>query len=349
MVTTIDSRAGIVVPITTASRRIAQRFAQQCPTPEKANQVRQNTLAVCAVNNYLRLLSIPTDIDSGDSWNPLMRQVTDVADLNLPNVGTFSCRPITPESETCHIPPEDWHDRAGYVAVSLDEAAHRATLLGFSTDIPEIEHVPISHFDPIEALLDRVHLLQPSQSPATQSSVAQAASELMGRFGMGQLVNVSVVLNRIGEWVDGINADGWRAAAELISPADLDFAFRTVSDLVSPTLDTPTTVTDISRAKIVDLGTHLGQLVRAALVVHITQTADRRTSIILQVRPTGESAYLAEGIELQVIDENENIYLEASSRAIDNYIQLRFSGHAREQFGVRISLGESVFREQFEI
>ncbi len=344
MVTTIYSHSGIVVPITTASRRIAQQFAQQCPTPEKANQIKQNTLAVCAVNNYLQLLSIPTDIDSGDSWNPLMRQVTDVADLKLPNVGTFSCRPVAPESETCYIPPDDWHDRAGYVAVSLDEDAHRATLLGFSTDIPETAYLPISRFDPIEALLDRVHLTKPSQSP-----VAQAASDLMGRFSMDQLANVPVVLNRIGEWVDGINAEGWRTASELINPADLDFAFRTATDLVLPMLDAPTTVTDISRAKIVDLGTHLDQLVRAALVVHITQTADRRTSIILQVRPTGESPYLVEGIELKVLDENDDIYLEASSRAIDNYIQLRFSGHAREQFGVRISLGESVFREQFEI
>ncbi|MEM8501552.1 MAG: DUF1822 family protein [Cyanobacteria bacterium P01_D01_bin.1] len=338
MVTTIYSQqSGIVVPITTASRSIAQRFAQQCSTPEKADQVRRNTLAVYAVHDYLRLLSIPTDLEDGDSWNPLMRQVTDVADLKLPEVGTFACRPITPDSETCHIPPEDWHDRVGYVAVSLNEEAYQATLIGFSTTVPEAEYVPMSSFAPIETLLDRVHLLQPDQ--ATVQSAALPS----------QLGSVPLVLNRIGQWVDGIIDDSWRTAAELINPMELDFAFRTSNDLVSPTLDTPTTVTDISRAKIVDLGTQLGESVRAVLVVHITQTADRRTSIILQVRPLGATPYLPEGIELNVLDENNNLYIEATSRAIDNYIQLQFIARAGEQFGVRISLGENVFREQFSI
>lgn len=347
MVTTIYSRqSGIVVPITTASRRVAQRFAQQCSTPEKADQVRQNTLAVCAVNDYLQLLSIPTDLDSGDSWNPIMRLVTNVADLELPSVGTLSCRPVAADSDTCHIPPEEWHDRAGYIAVGLDEENYRATLLGFSAAVPQAEYVPIGSFDSIETLIDRVHQLRPSQS-SVQSSSRPLANE--------QLNDGPPALNRIGQWVDGIITNGWRTAAEIINPTDLTLSFRTSVDQALPDIDTPTTVSDISRAKIVDLGMQLGQSIRAALVVYITQAADRRTSVILQVCPLGERPYLAEGIELNVLDDSGAVYLEARSRAIDNYIQLRFMGQPGEQFGVCISLGENgengenVFREQFVI
>ncbi|MBE9059488.1 DUF1822 family protein [cf. Phormidesmis sp. LEGE 11477] len=334
MVTTIYSQqSGIVVPITTESTQIAQRFAQQCSAPEKAEQIRQNTLAVHAVNAYLQLLSIPTDLADSDSWNPIMQLVANVADLKLPNIGTLSCRPITPDHDTCQIPPEDWHDRIGYIAVRLDESARQATLVGFCTAIPQVEHVSTESFDPIETLIDRVHQLQVSQSPAASSRSS----------------SVPYVLNQIGKWVDGIIEAGWQTAAELINPTELDLAFRTSVDLVSPTLNAPTTVTDISRAKLIDLGIQLEQSVRVALVVHITQTADRRTSVILQVRPLGESFYLPEGVELTVLDENNANYLAATSRAIDNYIQLRFSGQAGEQFGVRIKLGQSVFREQFAI
>lgn len=333
VITIFSQQFGVVVPITTESRNIAQRFAQNCSVPGKAERVRQNTLAVCAVNAYLQLLSIPTDLDDSDSWNPTMQLMTNVADLKLPNIGTLSCHPVAPESDTCYIPPEAWHDRAGYVAVSLDEDSHRATLIGFRAAVPEREHISIDGFGPIETLIDQVHMLSGTQS-----------SELLSRLN-----DSPTVLNRIGKWVDGIIADGWQTAASLVNPADLDLAFRTSADLVSPMLDAPTTVTDISRAKLVDLGIHRGQPIRVALVVRITQAADRRTSIILQVRPLGEYPCLPEGIELVVLDENGENYLEATSRAIDNYIQLRFIAQAGEQFGVRINLGQVAFKEQFTI
>ena len=331
--TTYSQQSGIVIPITTESAQIAERFAQQCSVPEKAEQIRQNTLAVCAVNTYLQLLSISTDLADSDSWNPIMRLAANVADIKLPDVGTFSCRTIAPGSNTCWIPPEDWQGHKGYITVRLDEDTYQATLVGFSVAIPQMQNVPADRFGPIEALIDQIHQLQTSRSSAVSS----------------QLGSVPRALNQIGKWVDGIITEGWQTAAELINPTELDWAFRTSTDLASAMLDAPTTVTNISRAKLVDLGIHLGRSVRVALVVHITQTTDRRTSVILQVRPLGESLYLPEDIELTVLDENDADYLAATSRAIDNYIQLRFSAQAEEQFGVRIKLGQSVFREQFAI
>lgn len=36
----IDHEKGITLPITTEFRQIAEKFAQQCPFPEKAPQIR---------------------------------------------------------------------------------------------------------------------------------------------------------------------------------------------------------------------------------------------------------------------------------------------------------------------
>ena len=61
------------LPITQAARRIAQEFAAEQPTPQKSEQVRLNTLAVCVVNDYLQMMAIPTDLTANDSWNPVVR------------------------------------------------------------------------------------------------------------------------------------------------------------------------------------------------------------------------------------------------------------------------------------
>ena len=85
---------GITLPITTEFQQVADRFSQRWGLANKAAQIRRNTLAVCAVNAYLELMEIPSAIAQGDSWNPLMQGMADVADLVLPGVGVLSCRTV---------------------------------------------------------------------------------------------------------------------------------------------------------------------------------------------------------------------------------------------------------------
>ncbi len=327
MVTQSFQRTGISLPLTAEYRGIAQRFAQACPFPEKAQQIRRNTLAVCAVNAYLQLMHIPTQLRESDSWNSMMHTLADVADLKVPGVGTLSCRAIAPQDTVCYVPPEDWHDRAGYVAVVIDEAADQATLLGFTPTVAE-EAVPLVRFEPIEALIDQVHSLR------TASVIVPSAAEPAG-------------LTRLSQWMEGAIASTWQAVDALINPDQMTFAFRSTAELASSQQ-----ATDISRAKLINLGLQLGESTQIALVVHLTQTAaalDSPTDIILQVRPVGESPYLPEGLALTVLDEQNTSFMSATSRAIDNYIQLRLSGQSGEMFGVQIALEENTFTEQFVI
>jgi hypothetical protein len=320
------SHTGISLPITTDFQQIAQRFSQQCPFDEKAQQIRQNTLAVCAVNAYLEMMEIPTQLEESDSWNAMMRMMADVADLKVPGVGSISCRALLPLDNTCYIPPEEWDNRAGHVAVRLDEAASQATLLGFSATIGESaqsEQVALDRFLPIETLIDRVHSLQ-------ASAIASGAQRL---------------ITRLGDWMEGAIATTWQSVESLVNPVNMSFAFRSTTELIGSR-----SVTDVSRAKLVDLGLQLGESVRVALVIHLTQTIDNRTDVILQIRPLGDSPYLSEGLGLTVLDENGDAFMNATSRAIDNYIQLRLSGQTGEAFGVSVSIaGESAFEEQFVI
>src|SRR6478672_10226529 len=94
------------LPITQTAYNTAQRFSLQQPNPQKAEQVHLNTLAVYAVNDYLQLMGIPTEVTAGDSWNPVMRLCTDVADLEVTGKGRLECRPVKISESTCHVPLE---------------------------------------------------------------------------------------------------------------------------------------------------------------------------------------------------------------------------------------------------
>lgn len=345
MMTTHSEQLSITIPITTVSEQIAQRFVQMCPFADKAEQIRQNTLAVCAVDAYLQMMAIESDVAGADSWNSMMQAMANVADLPLPGVGVLSCRVATENEGVCYVPPEEWTGRFGYVAVALDEAAREARLIGFVRSVEETEQVPLSSFGAIEGLVDEVYRLQ----VANDSVVAREAR------GVDRLVDSGrSALTRLGEWVDEVMSGGWQAADELVNPSEMSFAFRTAG------LAEPAATTEVSRAKLIDLGLQLGQLVRVALVVHISQVVVDETDlsseddvsrrdIVLQIRPFGDSPYLVENLVMTVLDEEDVPLMSVTSRDIDNYIQLRLSGETGEFFKVRVMMGEMAFEERFVI
>lgn len=392
MMTIHSEQLGISIPITTEFQHIAQRFADICPLAEKAEQIKRNTLAVCAVNAYLQMMAIESDIAQADSWNPMMQMMADVADLPLPGVGVLSCRVADMSAGNCYVPPEDWSERMGYVAVVLDEAAHEATLIGFVRSVEETERVALGRFEAIEALIDEIDRLQmasdlvgdlagdlasdlvtdltPSaDAEMTQENLSESESSANKRLADSLLASGQAMgkaaLTRLGEWTDGVIAASWQAADALVNPSEVSFAFRTVG------LADPGVTTEVSRAKLVDLGIQLGQAVRVALVIHIAQIlteptgraegraegiaesldngSPARSNIVLQIRPLGDSPYLMENLVMTVLDETDSPFMSVTSRDIDNYIQLRLSGDAGESFKVRVAMGDVVFEEQFVI
>src|SRR4028119_1342757 len=94
------------VPLTLEAHRIAQQFHKHQSNPKKAKQVYLNTLAVYAVNFYLNCLGIETAHSASDSWNPAMRTLANIADLEVRDLGKLECRPVLPEAKICDVPPE---------------------------------------------------------------------------------------------------------------------------------------------------------------------------------------------------------------------------------------------------
>ncbi|HEY9610123.1 DUF1822 family protein [Allocoleopsis sp.] len=308
------------LPITQTALRTAQQFANEQPTPQKAEQVRFNTLAVCVVNDYLQMMGIPTNLKASDSWNPVLRLCANVADLEVTGVGRVECRPHQNSQPNCYIPPEVWLDRVGYVVVEIDELSLEATVLGFTQNVAR-EELPIRQLQPIEDLIDC--LVEPQ--PVIQPKKAK--------------INLS-------QWLFNTFERGWETVETLLAPAesDLAFSFRSAPDSV---MAEPELYKEyISRAKLIDLGMQLAGY-PVALVVELQPESDRKTNILLQVHPIGDQLYLPPLLQLTVLDESGLIFLEAQARNADNYIQLQFSGVPGEQFSVKVALGDASVIEDF--
>lgn len=325
----------VPLPITSSALAIAQQFARQQPTPEKADRVRLNTLAVLVVNDYLQWLGIETDLEASDSWNPVVRLCADVADLELPNIGRLECRPISGSETECSIPQEVKESRIGYAIVQIDETICQANLLGFTASIDR-ERLLIRDLQSPEDLIDRIATLQEYRLQKLKQVTERTVETRSTRVNLRQ-------------WFDEIFEVGWQAVKTLLNSTDLtpEISFRT-SNLEVPDVASNFTRSAICQAKLLHLGEpSLG--LSAILLVEIQRSENDNIDIVLQVHPRMPQPFLPPDLQLLVLDEAGNEFMEARSRHADNYIQLQFGGNPGEKFSVKIALGNARAIEEFEI
>jgi Protein of unknown function (DUF1822) len=105
---------------------------------------------------------------------------------------------------------------------------------------------------------------------------------------------------------------------------------------------------EISRGRVIDLGIQLANH-PVALILHFTNASENKRNILLQVHPGGGKTYLPPEVELIVLDDKGDVFLEAKSRKADNWIQLEFRGEPGERFSVKVALGDASIVENFVI
>ncbi|GET40741.1 hypothetical protein MiSe_55520 [Microseira wollei NIES-4236] len=333
----------IPLPITTAAVRIARQFADQQPTPEKQQQVYFNTLAVCAVHDYMQMMDIPTDLKGSDSWNPAIGIYHDAADLKLTGLGKLECRPIQAAcwqksgQPICYIPPEMPDDRIGIVVVAIDDLRQEATLLGFveKTATSELSINQLQTIDDLLEYLERLELPIVAPVPA---------------------VNLS-------QWFQHIFAAGWQSLEALLSSNAANLApMLRKSATVRLTTNNKTfsasnlkcfeqrdaTKSSIKAAKLIDLGIQLGNQ-SVVLLMALTSEENEKVGISVQVHPTQEK-YLPPNLKLVMLSQTGETVQEVASRSQDNFIQLRrFKTQPGTCFSIQVHLDDLNITEDFMV
>ena len=341
----------IPLPITGDAKRLAQQFSNGLPNPQKAEQIYLNTLAVCTVNNYLRIVGIPTNLIAGNSWNPAARLLADVADLEVAGLGTLECRPMRKSDRFCYVPAEVQDDRLGYIVVQIDEEEQEATLLGFTLAV-ESEELLVSDLRSIDDFLE--YLVLPT--PPTAKGPIDLNQWLQNVFDAGW-ETVEMLLNppQLGydvrgggtavaqpttqEAIDSVisltkpdrtektrrqaagvlgeigegNANAVNALVELLQTAQ-DRETRWQAALSLGKIDPHHPQAGIRRARAIDLGLELdGHTV--ALILAIMPQADGRISVFLEVEPAGNLIVLPPNLKLKVLSDPGETRLEIAARS----------------------------------
>lgn len=305
-----STTSNVTIPLSFTAHSLAQKLTGSISNPLKKKQAYLNTLAVYAVEHYLRCLGFNTDWNHSDSHNPVMVKLMNIADLNLTDIGKIECRPVLPNANNLEIPAEALLDRVAYIAVQLSEDLKSANILGFTSNAAG--EVSLNNLQSVEDLLIHLSELEPKTNEAFTPSKES------------ELVN-------LGKWFEGIISTGWEAIDQLLNPLQLGVAFKKE--------------VSVTRGKKINLGMLVDNL-SVALVVKLTSQINQEVEVLIQLYPT-ENLSLVEGIKLIVSDESGEVLEQATSRSGDNWIQLELSAELGEKFSVIVGYDEVNVRQDF--
>ena len=323
MVKNLSESSTFTALLSLSDHWLAEQFRKQHSNPHKAKQVYLNTLAVSAVNFYLRCMGIETNREISQSHDPIMQAAMDVADLEICDRGKLECRPVLPGAQVVYISPEIWSDRIGYVAVQLDPSLQKATLLGF-TEALSVEEFPVNQLRSLDALLKHLRQIAPSTSVKPRVNLSQ--------------------------WLENLFETDWRSLETLLGNGQTHLAMSLRNDL---RLSEATA----KRAKLIDLGLNLKERSVALLIAIVSSVGNTNApetkpqmEILVQMHPLGGETYLPADLKMILLSASGEILQEVRSRNHDNYIQLkRFRGLSGECFDIQVTFHETCLTEMFKV
>lgn len=373
------------MPITQKAIRQAWQFAAEQGNPQKVEQIYLNTLAVLAVQDYLKILDIETDLTECDSWNPVIRIFENAADLYIKGLGKIECRPIRGVHQMgenlqdnlsenlpdfCPVPLEAREERIGYIVVEIDEDAKSARLLGFSPTAGSGELVLSELHSLDDFLLNLEHLSESKVALRLwlenlfTSDWESVESMFNPQPETAATESKNPVKSNLGNWFKNLAETGWQKIEQgkeslenLISPEENhNFAFRGGGNLrgESALRGRESSINsfpeaDVMRAKLIDLGMRLGRTT-VALLVAIAEEDDRTFRVHVQLYPAIGERYLPGNIKLSLIsDIGENLH-EVKSTVQNLCILLNdFHVEPNESFSIRVALDDLSVTENFVV
>ena len=140
------------IPLGSKVHELARKKAQAVCNTDKVELVYINSLAVYAVDFYLKFLGFETDLEESNSQDKLMLQFLTEADLLVKNIGRFECIPVEENTEHYEISPEVSFDRVGYIIVELSASRKEAIILGFTKNPSPL--VDLNQLQSVDDLID---------------------------------------------------------------------------------------------------------------------------------------------------------------------------------------------------
>ncbi|NEP10773.1 MAG: DUF1822 family protein [Symploca sp. SIO2C1] len=311
-----QERPFLAVPLGIEAHGFAKKFAAEQSNTAKSKQVYLNTLAVYAAHRFLTWLGIETDLNKSDSWQPIIRNRCNIADLMITDRGRLECRPVLPGEERILLPPEVIEERLGYLAVQFSDRLDQVELLGFTiTAVSGV--IEISSLHAVDELIQELSL--------PQTVVFQPLQPVV-----------------FAQWFQGIFDEGWQTLDSLLAPRQL--AYRS-SRAISNKTTNPGEET-IERAKPLNLGL-LADRKQLVLVVSISPEENQEVRVVIQIHPMETKEFLPPGLKLKVTLDSDSV--EVVARDTDNWLQVPLTEVPGKTITVEISRDDAAVTETFVV
>jgi hypothetical protein len=297
----------------------AGRFAAAQTSAAKGQKIYLNTLAVCAVRQYLSCVcQLELDLSQGDSWQVELQSIMDVADLVIPNVGKLECLPVLPNTTEILLSPESIDDRIGYVMVQFSQQLTSVELLGFVAK-PEGETLSLSQLQSLDALIDLIYTHR---------------------------------LNNLSEFLAGMLGIGWESIGNLIeidattTAESREFALR--NTIVSvPSNASYDSIRDFTAGKMINLHAQLASI-PLLLLIGLNQESDDRIKVKIRLHSGGGVPVLPANIKLALQSASGELLSQVEYPTAMNFIQLQsFKLQPGTEFQIQIVLDSDVVTESF--
>lgn len=322
------------VILSVAAHRQAEAFCSQQKDPSKAEQVYLNTLAIYAVDEYLRSLGISTALDESDSVQIVNQTLTNGADLRLPDIGQLECRLIDHDAEAMYVPEEVWGDRIGYIAVQLSEDCSEASLLGFVKAVDSIS-IPLSKLESLSAFLDYLEQLE-TQTQAQEEQVLVTSAT---RFPEKKPIN------RLSQWLDHTLESGW----QLIE--DIKYEWSTPQSEPAIAFRHARASQNVADSELIQYGKSLnfnqyGEENNIQLVVGLRSQPNHQYQVRVRLYPAGDR-YLTPGLEVSLVNNIGKVVSQNQMPPHQPYFEMMLGLNKGDSFGVRISDSQTTAEESF--
>ena len=308
--------SNLTIDLDRTAHEYAAKFAAGQTSIAKGRKLYLNTLAVCAVRQYLSCAcQLDLDLSQGDSWQVEGQSIMDVADLVIPDVGKIECLVVLPNTTQVMLPLASIDERIGDIFVQFNEDLNSVELLGFMPrTISTTISVDLSQLQPLDDLLDLIYSTQ---------------------------------IHNLREMLAGIFDRGWEPIANLIDGTKQpEFALRNALFNISAN-SSYDSIRGFTAGKTIELRSKLASF-PLLILIGLSNESDGRVKVKIRLHSGGGVPVLPANIKLTLQAENGNLLSEVQYPRSMNFIQLQsFKLQPGTEFKIQICLGDDRFTESF--
>ncbi|HAC64312.1 MAG TPA: hypothetical protein DCF68_12420 [Cyanothece sp. UBA12306] len=135
----------------------------------------------------------------------------------------------------------------------------------------------------------------------------------------------------LDNWFQDLFETGWQMATELLETPTVTPAFRN---------------SGVAGAKLITIGSNNQPII---LIVRVKNTTPLDRDVEIEILSELQQEYLPSELQLMLLDSDENIVMEATTRQENRNLKFEFAGTSGETFSVKLRLFDDDFKQTFTL